>query len=137
MSFADLIQLPQYTRKEQKREKIYKSFWMTSEENFQIIKKIETETAKKEADKKEKENIKKEAVMKGRKEKAAIKKKTKETCYNKNKNPTLNCKTVSLETFSSILPDRLRWTTMCRVTVKETPVALVQLKMVFPVIKWH
>ena len=32
---------------------------MTSEENFQIIKKIETETAKKEADQKKKENIKK------------------------------------------------------------------------------
>ena len=40
---------------------------MTSEENFQIIKKIETETAKKEADQKEKENIKKEAVTKARK----------------------------------------------------------------------
>ena len=77
MSFADLIQLPQYTRKEQKRKKIFKSFWMTSEENFQIIKKIETETAKKEADQKEKENIKKEAVMKARKEKAAIKRKQK------------------------------------------------------------
>ena len=48
---------------------------MTSEENFQIIKKIEIETAKKEADKKEKENIKKEAVTKARKEKAAIKRK--------------------------------------------------------------
>ena len=74
MSFADLIKLPQYTRKEQKRKK---SFWMTSEENFQIIKKIETETAKKEADTKEKENIKKEVVMKARKEKAAIKRKQK------------------------------------------------------------
>ena len=31
---------------------------MTSEEKFQIIKKIETETAKKEADQKEKEKIK-------------------------------------------------------------------------------
>ena len=77
MSFADLIQLQQYTRKEQKRKKIFKSFWMTSEENFQIIKKIETETAKKEADQKEKENIKKEAVTKARKEKAAIKRKQK------------------------------------------------------------
>ena len=77
MSFADSIQLPQYTRKEQKRKKIFKSFWMTSEENFQIIKKIETETAKKEADQKEKENIKKEAVTKARKEKAAIKRKQK------------------------------------------------------------
>ena len=48
---------------------------MTSEENFQIIKKIETETAIKQADQKEKENIKKEAVTKARKEKAAIKRK--------------------------------------------------------------
>ena len=48
---------------------------MTSEENFQIIKKIETETAKKEDDQKEKENIKKEAVTKTRKEKAEIKRK--------------------------------------------------------------
>ena len=93
MSFADLIQLPQYTRKEQKRKKIFKSFWMTSEENFQIIKKIETETAKKEADQKEKENIKKEAVTKARKEKAAIKRKQKKHVIKKNKiqPQTVNC----------------------------------------------
>ena len=77
MSFADLIQLPQYTRKQINRKKTFQSFWMTSEKNFQIIKKIETETAKKEADQKEKENIKKEAVTKARKEKAAIKRKQK------------------------------------------------------------
>ena len=69
MSFADLIQLPQYTRKEQKRKKIFKSFWMTSEEYFQIIKKIETETAIKEADQKEKENIKKRSSNKSQKRK--------------------------------------------------------------------
>ena len=87
MSFADLIQLPQYTRKEQKRKKIFKSFWMTSEENFQIIKKIETETAKKEADQKEKENIK---ITKARKEKAAIKRKQKKHVIKKIKsNPKL------------------------------------------------
>ena len=65
---------------------------MTSEENFQNIKKIETETAKKEADQKEKEYIKKEAVTKARKEKAAIKRKQ-ETCYKKNKiqPQTVNC----------------------------------------------
>ena len=57
MSFADLIQLPQYTSKQTNRKKTLKSFWMTSEENFQIIKKIETESAKKQADQKEKENI--------------------------------------------------------------------------------
>ena len=74
MSFADLIQLPQYTRKEQKRKKIFKSFWMTSEENFQIIKKIETETAKKEADEKEKENIKKRSSDESQKRKYVVKK---------------------------------------------------------------
>ena len=90
MSFADLIQLQQYTRKEQKRKKIFKSFWMTREENFQIIKKIETETAKKEDDQKEKENIKKEAVTKARKEKAAIKRKQKKHVMKKIKsNPKL------------------------------------------------
>ena len=47
---------------------------MTSDENFKIIKRIEQENAKKEADQKEKENIKK-AVMKHRKVKAAIKRK--------------------------------------------------------------
>ena len=46
---------------------------MTSEEKFQIIKKIETETAKKEADQKEKENIKKEAVTKARKKRLQLK----------------------------------------------------------------
>ena len=40
---------------------------MTSDENFEIIQRIPTKTAKKEADQKEKENIKKEAVMKTRK----------------------------------------------------------------------
>ena len=90
MSFADLIQLPQYTRNKQKRKKIFKSFWMTSEEKFQIIKKIETETAKTEADQKEKENIKKEAVTKERKEKAAIKRKQKKHVIKKIKsNPKL------------------------------------------------
>ena len=47
MSFADLIQLPHFRRKETVREKIFKSFWMTSDENFEIIQRIETETAKK------------------------------------------------------------------------------------------
>ena len=90
MSFADLIQVQQYTRKETKRKKIFKSFWMTSDENFEIVKKIETETAKKEADQKQKENIKKEAVTKFRKEKAAIKRKQKKNVVKKIKsNPKL------------------------------------------------
>ena len=36
---------------------------MTSDENFEIIKRIETETAKKEADQKPKENIKQGSHM--------------------------------------------------------------------------
>ena len=83
MSFADLIEVQLYTRKETKRKKIFKSFWMTSDENFEIVKKIETETAKKEADQKQKENIKKEAVTKFRKEKAAIKRKQKKNVVKK------------------------------------------------------
>ena len=83
MSFADLIQVQEYTRKETKRKKIFKSFWMTSDENFEIVKKIETETAEKEADQKQKENIKKEAVTKFRKEKAAIKRKQKKNVFKK------------------------------------------------------
>ena len=43
---------------------------MTSEENFQFIKKIETETAKKEADQKKKENIKKRSSNESQKRKS-------------------------------------------------------------------
>ena len=57
MSFADLIQLQHFRRKETVRKKTFKSLWMTSDENFEIIQRIETETAKKEADQKQKENI--------------------------------------------------------------------------------
>ena len=90
MCFADLMQIPHYNRKETNRKKIFKSFWMTSDENFEIIKKIETETAKKEADQKQKENVKKEAVTKFRKEKAAIKRKQKKNVVKKIKsNPKL------------------------------------------------
>ena len=64
MSFPDLIEVQQYTRKETKRKKIFKSFWMTSDENFEIVKKIETDTAEKEATQKEQKIIKKEAVAK-------------------------------------------------------------------------
>ena len=81
VSFADLIELPVFQRREDRRKKVFKSFWMTSDENFETIKRIETETAKKEADQKEKENIKKEAVAKARKIKAVQKKKTKEKCH--------------------------------------------------------
>ena len=90
VSFAELIELPVFERREDRRKKVFKSFWMTSDENFEIIKRIEQETAKKEAAEKEKENIKKEAVTKARKEKAAIKRKQKKNGVKKIKsNPKL------------------------------------------------
>ena len=83
MSFAELIQLPVFQRKDNERKKVFKSFWMTSDENIEIIKRIERETAKKEADQKEKENIKKEAVAKARKIKAIQKIKQKKNIFKK------------------------------------------------------
>ena len=63
---------------------------MTTDENFKIVKEIETENAKKELIKKEKEKIKTEAVMKARKGKAAIKRKAKKNVGKKIKtNPKL------------------------------------------------
>ena len=59
MSFADLIQLPHFRRKETVRKKIFKSFWMTSDENFEIIQRIETETAKKKQTKNRRKILKK------------------------------------------------------------------------------
>ena len=49
VSFAELIELPLFERREDRRKKVFKSFWMTSDENFEIIKRLEQETAKKEA----------------------------------------------------------------------------------------
>ena len=91
VSFAELIELPVFERREDRRKKVFKSFWMTSDENFEIIKRIEQETAKKkEAAEKEKENIKKEAVAKARKIKAVQKRKQKENTVRKLKsNPKL------------------------------------------------
>ena len=84
MSFEDLIMVPSFERKESTRKKVFKSFWMTTDENFKIIKKIETENAKKELIKKEKENVQKEAVMKAKKEKAAMKRKEKKKIIKSN-----------------------------------------------------
>ena len=82
--------MPTFTRKMTIRKKVFKSFWMTTDENFKIVKEIETENAKKELIKKEKEKIKTEAVMKARKEKAAIKRKAKKNVGKKIKsNPKL------------------------------------------------
>ena len=90
VSFGELIELPVFQRREDRRKKVFKSFWMTSDENFEIIKRIEQETAKKEAAEKEKENIKKEAVAKARKIKAVQKRKQKENMVKKIKsNPKL------------------------------------------------
>ena len=47
VSFAELIGLPVFERKEDRRKKVFKSFWMTRNENFEMIKRIEQETAKK------------------------------------------------------------------------------------------
>ena len=60
------------------RKKVFKSFWMTTDENFKIVKEIETENAKKELIKKEKEKIKTEAVTKARKEKKRLQLKEKQ-----------------------------------------------------------
>ena len=90
MSFEDLVQLPIYQRRVINRKRVFMSFWMTSDENFKIIQKIEAENAKKEEIQKEKENIKKEAVAKARKVKAAIKRKQKKNVIKKIKsNPKL------------------------------------------------
>ena len=67
---------------------------MTSNENFEIIKRIEIETVKKEADQKEKGNIKKEAVAKARKIKSVQKRKQKKNAIkNKIQPQTVNCVT--------------------------------------------
>ena len=90
VSFAELIELPVFERREDRRKKVFKSFWMTSDENFEIIKRIEQETAKKRSCSKAKENIKKEAVVKARKIKAVQKRKQKENTVKKIKsNPKL------------------------------------------------
>ena len=100
MSFEDLIQLPTFERKGSKRKKVFKGYWMTTDENFAIVKRIETETGKKEADKKRKNN----AVVARRKKKEALKK-GKAKKNNKIQPQTVNC---ALETSTSILPDWLR-----------------------------
>ena len=77
MSFEDLIQLPIFDRKQSIRKKVFKGFWMTTKENFKIIKRIENENTKKELDKKKKEGIISQALAKARKTKALKKGKAK------------------------------------------------------------
>ena len=83
ISFDDLIAIPSFTRKNTNRKKVFKSFWMTTDENFKIEKQIETENAKKELIKKEKEKIKTEALAKARKINAAKKRKQKKNVVKK------------------------------------------------------
>ena len=54
-SFDDLITIPTFTRMETNRKRVFQSFWMTTDENFEIVKQIETENSKKELTNKEKE----------------------------------------------------------------------------------
>ena len=81
--------MPIYQRKVTNRKIVFLSFWMTNDENFKIIKKIEAENTKKEKIQKEKENIKKEAVAKARKVKAAIKRKQRKMWLKIKSNPKL------------------------------------------------
>ena len=74
MSFEDLIQLPIFERKQSIRKKVFQGFWMTTKENFKIVKRIESENAKKELDKKKKEGIINQAFSKARKTKALTRK---------------------------------------------------------------
>ena len=67
--FDELAPLPYFERAEPKvkRKKTFKSFWMSSDNNYETVKRVETETAKKKADKEEDEKIAKEAVAKSKK----------------------------------------------------------------------
>ena len=57
MSFEDLIQLPIFERKESIRKKVFKGFWMTTKENFKIVKRIVIENAKKDLIRKRKKEL--------------------------------------------------------------------------------
>ena len=61
--------VPHFERPEPtvKRKKTFKSFWMTTDESFATVKRIETETAKKKADKEDDDKVAKEAVAKNKK----------------------------------------------------------------------
>ena len=89
MSFEDLIQLPIFERKQSIRKKVFKGFWMTTKENFKIVKRIESENAKKELDKKKKEVIISQAFAKERKTKALKKGKAKKNVKKIKSNPKL------------------------------------------------
>ena len=64
MSFEDLVQLPIYQRRVTNRKRVFMSFWMTSDENFKIIKKIEAENAKKKKSKRKKKTLRRKQWQK-------------------------------------------------------------------------
>ena len=88
MSFEDLIQLPIFER-QSIRKKVFQGFWMITKENFKIVKRIESENAKKELDKKRKEGIISQALAKARKTKALKKGKAKKNVKKIKSNPKL------------------------------------------------
>ena len=50
-----------------KRKKTFKSFWMTTDKSFATVKRVENETAKKQAYKEDDDKVAKEAVAKNKK----------------------------------------------------------------------
>ena len=62
--------LPYFERPVTQRQKTFNSFWMTTDASFEIVKRVEAETAKKQADKEENEQVAKEAIAKNKKAKA-------------------------------------------------------------------
>ena len=69
VGFDELAPLPYFERPEPKvqRKKTFKSFWMTTDASYDTVKRVETETAKKKADKEEDQKIAKEAIAKNKK----------------------------------------------------------------------
>ena len=57
MSFEDLIQLPIFERKESIRRKVFKGFWMTTQENFKIVKKLKVKMQRKKLMRKRKKKL--------------------------------------------------------------------------------
>ena len=70
-------------------KKVFNGFWMTTNENFKIVKNIESENAKKELDKKKKEGIISQALAKAKKTKALKKEKQRKMFKKIKSNPKL------------------------------------------------
>ena len=69
VAFDELAPLPHFERPvpNVKRKKTFKSFWMTTDESFATVKRVENETAKKQAYKEDDDKVAKEAVAKNKK----------------------------------------------------------------------